>query len=232
MSIYTWPSHFTTDEPGTDVPDEEWSPNFRNPVTQGVGVIGSAGMAEIKPHHAKGIRQGLKQLRDYLSESQQTRTARPARAQVFGQGIPPGSEPARRSVWLITYLPEPENTKSPQRLRLYAHRLNPRLLMQWPMPGLDSMTLYRRELGVLSLTGRGFPTLNEPDRFGRAVEGPIRQRFIATFKRPGDPRYRQAQGSHGPDILWRELAGLFQELANVTGDTYWREVAEELSQHP
>ncbi|MGC0236629.1 hypothetical protein [Arthrobacter sp. SD76] len=54
----------------------------------------------------------------------------------------------------------------------------------------------------------------------------MRDRFAGAFQRPLAGRQRVRR--KGPDVLWRELGDLFRELADETGDGYWREVADAL----
>jgi hypothetical protein len=61
--------------------------------------------------------------------------------------------------------------------------------------------------------------------FGLAAES-----WCEKFARLQRANYRgRLPGRRGPDVLWRELEDLLRELADETGDIYWREVADELS---
>lgn len=142
----------------------------------------------------------------------------------------PNTRPERRSIWLITYLPSPAGTNTPTHVRVFAHKLKrEELLKKGPIPPLDDLVLSRRELPAVGLPPSiPFPSLARPDMFGLAVESIVRDAFEKSYGRPGAPPYKQAVGRHGPDVLWRELAGLFRELAEETGERYWRELAEEL----
>lgn len=189
---------------------EEWSTDFQQPFRAETGVT-EPGLAEIKPHKAAAIRKGLSQLREYLQKS----------------------DPTRRSVWLITYLPQPLNKNKPTHVRIFAHKLKAdELKGSGPIPTLDSLLLSRRELmPPLALPDAiPFPRLTRPDMFGLAVEPYVRRRFAGAYGRPH--MGRQKLGRKGPDVLWNELAGLFRELAAETGDAYWRELSDELLAGP
>ena len=196
-----------------------------------------AGFAEIKPDNPAAIRDGLNQLRAYLRQSEAAQgaagsTSRPAWMS--------GTEPKRESIWLITYRPWP-NPTSPTRLRVFAYEVDrARLLRRDPtnksndpkrdrLPPTKEMVKAPRELlPMVDLPPTiPFPSPSRPDMFGLAVESLVRQKFGLTYKRAN---YRgRRPGVRGPDVLWRELEELFRELADETGDTYWREVADELS---
>lgn len=210
--------------------EEEWSPDFRKPTRVTTGVTG-AGLAEIKPHKARAIRKGLQQLRDYLQQSEKQRAGSSALAAAWLRAGVGGREPERTSVWLVTYVPSPENSINPKHVRVFAHKLRHDVLRgHAALPSLDALTLSRRELPMVALPSQiPFPGLNRPDMFGLAVEDLVRQGFATAYGRPGDPKHRQAHGLQGPDVLWREMASLYRELAEETGDHYWRELSEELS---
>lgn len=186
----------------------EWSPYHQTPLRSGTGIT-EPGLAEIKPHKAAAIRKGLQQLRDYLQRMQ-------------------GSAPVRRSVWLITYLPWPSNTNSPSHLRVFAHKVKREdLLKKGPLPSLDALTLSRRELPRVPLPKYiAFPSLARPDMFGLAVEPIVRDIFARQYQRPRT--HEDPAGTHGADVLWREMSDHFRALGDETGDSYWRELAEEL----
>lgn len=204
-----------------------WSPSFRNPIGR-LGSMSKTGIAEIKPHKDAQIRKGLYQLRNYL----------------FQMGYP-----RRRrveSAWLLTYLPGPAAGSSRQvgpTIQVLAHRINrakllpptitsdAALLRAAPPPDLSTLTEFRAALKPLHLprflpSTMPFPTLAHPDMFGLAVEDPIRKQFrehfgITVLKMPVTRA----------DVQW-ELAQLYGELARATGDSYWREVAGELTNAP
>lgn len=207
---------------------EEWSPDFREPKRADTGIT-EPGLAEIKPHKAPAIRKGLQQLREYLQKSESRHKAATSPGTAFRQSGPSGGEPARMSVWLVTYLPWPSDTNQPTHVRIFAHKLRrDELLRNGPLPGLESLTLSRRELPRVELPPSiPFPRLSAPDMFGMAVEPRVRDQFAKVYRRP--QTHRQALGRKGADVLWRELAGLFAELANETGDGYWRELSDELT---
>jgi len=188
-------------------------------------------MAEIKPHKAKAIREGLQQLRRYLKESDQQRASHSKLAAAWLRAGIGRREPERTSVWLLTYLPTPENSLNPRHIRVFAHELKQDMLRgSARLPSLKDLTRARRELPKLQLPPKiNFPGLDKAAMFGLAVEDVIRKGFGQAYGRPGDPRHRQAHGLHGPDMLWRETASLYRELAAETGDRYWRELSEELS---
>lgn len=207
---------------------EEWSKDFREPKREKTGIT-EPGLAEIKPHKAPAIRKGLRQLRLYLQKSESQRGATTPLGSAFRRAGLPGSEPARTSVWLITYLPSPTNANQPTHVRIFAHKLRREALLEkGPLPGLESLTLSRRELPSVKLPPNiPFPRLSAPDMFGLAVEPYVRDQFATTYGRPRDKF--QTLGSKGPDVLWLELADLFRELANETGEDYWNELSDELS---
>ncbi|MET1087155.1 MAG: hypothetical protein ABWY04_08545 [Arthrobacter sp.] len=196
-----------------------------------------AGFAEIKPDNPAAIRDGLNQLRSYLRQSE---AAQGAAGSTSRPAWMIGSEPKRESVWLITYLPWP-NTTAPSHLRVFAYEVNrDRLLLRDPkniykdpkkdrLPPTKDLVKPRRELlpMVVLPPTIPFPSPSRPDMFGLAVESLVREKFGLEYKRAN---YRgRLPGRRGPDVLWRELEDLFRELADETGDTYWREVADELS---
>lgn len=205
--------------------------------------ITTAGLAEIKPHNDAAIRKGLYQLRAYLQQSDAARGAGgpgggsgggSGGAQHGGTGGAKrqawmaGSEPERKSVWLITYQPW-SASGAPTHVRVFAHELKrDALVRKGPLPRLDQLLLSRRELPKVVLPKTmPFPHPGKPDLFGLAVEPLVRDRFAQEYQRPLAKRQRLAR--RGPDVLWRELEDLFRELADETGDAYWREVAEVLS---
>lgn len=183
------------------------------------------GFAEIKPHHDAAIRQGLHQLRLYLRQSESAR-GKPFPGVSKRAGWIIGAEPQRTSIWLITYAPLPP--ANPTRLRIVAHQLNRTELLKDPIPRLDRLLVSRHVLPLVDLPRTiPFPSPSRADMFGLAVESMVRERFGLVFRRP---TYRgRRPGVRGPDVLWRELADLYRELAAETGDTYWREVADELA---
>lgn len=192
--------------PYTSEIQEEWSTDFQRPFRAETGVT-EPGLAEIKPHKKPAIRKGLYQLRKYLQKS----------------------APARKSVWLITYLPQPLNKNKPTHVRIFAHKLKAdELRASGPLPTLDSLLLSRRELDpLIELPPKiPFPTLDKPDMFGLVIEDYVRDRFERAYGRPRAKKV--VPGRKGADVLWNELAGLFRELAAETGDTYWRELSDEL----
>lgn len=205
---------------------EEWSLDFRQPRREMTGIT-EAGLAEIKPHKAAAIRKGLQQLRDYLKGSEVVRRGNNPLSTAFPWAVP-AREPERKSVWLITYLPWPANAEAPTHVRLFAHKLRREaLLAEGKIPDLDHLTLSRRELPKIKLPKSiPFPPLTAPDMFGLAVEPLVRRGFAEVYQRPGT--HQQRQGRKGADILWGELADLFRELADETGDAYFRELADEL----
>lgn len=184
----------------------EWSTDFQRPFRAETGIT-QPGLAEIKPHKAPAIRKGLLQLRNYLQKS----------------------EPNRKSVWLITYLPQPAGSDKPTHVRIFAHKLRAEeLRARGPLPPLDRLLLSRRELSPpLALPATiPFPRLTRPDMFGLAVEPYVRSRFATAYGRPHT--HHLPPGRKGADVLWNELAGFFRELAAETGDSYWRELSDEL----
>jgi hypothetical protein len=194
-----------------------------------------AGIAEIKPDNPGAIRAGLNQLRSYLRQSEAAQgPAMPGRPAWMT-----GSEPKRETVWLLTYRPWP-NASAPTQLRVFAYEVDrARLLQRDPknksndpkkdrLPPTTDLVKAPRELPMVDLPLTiPFPRPNKPDMFGLAVERLVREKFGLVYKRA---RYRGGfPGRKGPDVLWRELEDLFRELADETGDTYWCEVADELS---
>lgn len=201
-----------------------------------MGLTGSpvtaAGLAEIKPHNDAAIRKGLYQLRAYLLQSNAVRgTGKPSGGPPSAGAKRPawiaGSEPARTSVWLVTYSPWSQKGP-PTHVRVFAHELKAtELLKKGPLPALDRLLVSRRELPKIELPKvMPFPHPSKHGLFGLAVEPLVRDRFAGAFQRPLAGRQRVRR--KGPDVLWRELGDLFRELADETGDGYWREVADAL----
>lgn len=195
----------------------------------GVGTITGPGLAEIKPNNGPGIRKGLYQLRAYLQQSDAARRTGQAAGGAKRPAWMAGSEPERKSVWLVTYSPWSEKSGPPSHVRVFAHELKrDELLKKGPLPSLERLLISRRELPKVKLPKvMEFPHPNKPDLFGLAVEPYVRERFGQEYQRP--LKNRQRLRRKGPDVLWRELEDLFRELAEETGDIYWREVADELS---
>lgn len=187
------------------------------------------GIAEIKPDNPPAIREGLYQLRAYLRQSEIARGTLKAGAAQRPAWIN-GIEPERTSVWLITYLPLPKKSANPAQLKIVAHELKRDELLKdrRHLPSLESLLISRHVLPLVALPPTmPFPSPDKADMFGLAVESIVREKFGLTYKRAV---YRgRRPGLRGPDVLWRELQGLYRELAEETGDTYWREVADELS---
>lgn len=192
---------------------------------KGPETITDAGLAEIKPDNPAAIRKGLNQLRDYVKQSKAARSRAGAPRQAWMQG----SEPERNSIWLVTYSPWSAKPGPPTHVRVFAHQVNGSELVKGSsLPGIDRLILSRRELPKVELPKMiPFPHPKKADLFGLTVESYVRDAFAQAYKRP---RQRpQRPGRKGPDVLWRELEELFRELAEETGDGYWREVADELS---
>lgn len=200
----------------------------------GSGLVDAPGLAEIKPESPQGIRAGLHQLRTYVCQSERARGGPPCGTPKTGGKTHraawiSGTEPQRSSVWLITYLPWPDRQK-PSHVRVFAYEVErARLLAKGPLPPTQSLLKSRRELAKVPIPETmKFPVpVEQPDMFGLAIERHVRDEFRSKFRRALDRR--QDVGRQGPDVLWLELADLFRELAAETGDTYWREVADELS---
>jgi hypothetical protein len=196
--------------------------------------ITTAGLAEIKPDNGQTIRSGLSQLRDYVRQSDAVRRAGPGSKAGRPSWIT-GNEPKRESVWLITYRPWPSGSAATH-VRVFADEVDrARLLHKDPTtkdrlpPTKDLVKPPRELLPMVALP----PTIpfpipdKQPDMFGLAVEPYVRKKFGLAYKRAN---YRgRIPGRKGPDVLWRELEDLFRELADETGDGYWREIADELS---
>ncbi|KQQ90786.1 hypothetical protein [Arthrobacter sp. Leaf137] len=201
----------------------------------GQGPLKGPGLAEIKPESPAGIRAGLYQLRDYVWQNKYALGTKPSAAAArAGKGRPAtwmtGKEPDRREVWLITYLPWPDR-RSPTHVQVFVYEVDRTKLPEMgPLPATKSLVLYRRELSKIKLDKFiPFPSPDkQPEMFGLAVEDRVRTEFGQAYKRSN---YRgRLPGRKGPDVLWRELGDLFRELADETGDGYWREVADELMQ--
>lgn len=193
-------------------------------LTVGGKAVGGPGLAEIKPHNDAAIRKGLYQLQRYVQQSAAARGTSTGKRPAWMAG----SEPDRTSVWLVTYSPWSDKGP-PTHVRVFAHELKrDDLLKKGPLPSLERLLVSRRELAKVELPKTmPFPHPGKPDLFGLAVEPLVRQRFAGTFHRPQQRPQRLRR--KGPDVLWRELGDLFRELADETGDRYWREVANELS---
>lgn len=191
------------------------------------------GLAEIKPENGPAIRDGLNQLRSYLRQSEAAQgPAKHGRTNRAAWIV--GSEPKRESVWLITYSPWPDRV-SPSHLRVFAREVDRKKLLHKDSrddrlpPTKDLVKSFRELPNMIKLPkSLDFPTpAEQPDMFGLAVEPLVRLEFGKAYKRAN---YRgRRPGVRGPDVLWRELEELFRELADETGDAYWREVADELS---
>lgn len=187
-----------------------WDLRFRTPVNEKTRITKS-GIAEIKPHKADRIKEGLYQLQDYMRQAR----------------------PTRETAWLITYLPDPVGTPFPKRLRIFAHQLNTTkldALRPRDKKSLEDLVIARRELCPVALpASKYFPSITKADWFGHAVEGMVRDEFRAAYGRPGNPRYKQQeQYGRGPDILWMEVAELVHELAEQTGDAFLHELSTEM----
>lgn len=194
--------------------------------------IKTPGLAEIKPENGPAIREGLNQLRDYVRQSEVTRGMRKPDSRTRRAAWISGKEPARESVWLITYLPWPGKS-APTHLRVFAYevkrdRLLANDLRNDRLPPTKDLLKSRRELGMIMLPKKmDFPTPDRADMFGLAVEPLVRDEFRKKYQRVYEKRQEVAR--KGPDVLWLELADLFRELADETGDRYWSEVADELA---
>jgi hypothetical protein len=115
-------------------------------------------------------------------------------------------------------------------VRVFAHKVDEVELVKGASPpNVDRLLLSRRELLPKIELPKfiPFPHPRKADMFGLAVESCVRDTFAKAYQRPFKERQRVAR--KGPDVLWRELEDLFRELAEETGDAYWREVADELS---
>jgi len=203
----------------------------------GFGPLKHPGLAEIKPESPENIRAGLYQLREYVWQSRYARGKKPSPAAVRagrakrGTWIT-GQEPERQEIWLLTYLPRPDRRR-PTHVRVFAYKVKQEGLPEdGLLPPTKDLLMPRRELKDIELDKYiPFPKPDEqPDMFGLAVEDLVRKEFGRVYKRAN---YRgRLPGHRGPDVLWREMADLFRELAVQTGDGYWSEVADELSLGP
>lgn len=167
--------------------------------------IDRAGHAEIKPHSHAGIRDGFVQLR---------------RSKVSGPKI------------LITYRPVDSGGKAvqtgrPAKVQVFATKLTDLT----PAKLLSGATWWN--LDGVPPPGSVLPTLDNPPLFGAAVEESVRNKFRDEVLAKNSPPHtmRLGVGGHrsGPDVLWDELAGMYQELARELRDPFYAEVAAELA---
>jgi hypothetical protein len=201
----------------------------------GSGPIDAPGLAEIKPESPQSIRAGLYQLREYLWMSEYARGRTPSKGaekradQAKRATWLAGKKPDRTSIWLVTYLPWPDRA-APQHVRVFAYEVRREQLPEiGPLPSTTTVLKSRRELTPVKLDKYlPFPTPDkQPDMFGLAVEPLVRTEFRKNYDRVSAKI--QDLGRQGPDVLWLELADLFRELADETGDGYWGELADELA---
>ncbi|NHU43005.1 hypothetical protein [Rhodococcus sp. A14] len=162
-----------------------------------------AGIAEIKPHTAAGQRSGLDQLRKYKS-------LHPDRPQ-----------------WLITYLPINESGSPVRSGRAGAVKIFARSV-DWPGGGRGAYRLGSLEIvGTKKLPGLiAFPRVDQPGFFGHAVEKHVRAHLFRSINRKAVRGTGGAQP--GPDVMWKELAALYGELARIVPDPLYAEIAAEL----
>lgn len=175
----------------------------------GPAAITGPGLAEIKPHHVRGMRSGLAQLKVRLR-----------------------THPGHPALWLVTYQPLPAEGGRVRRVRIVAHEVDPARLRA--ATSLSDPTAFLRCRTVLAtplLPGTmPFPDpMARPALFGLAVEDLVRRAFVGAFPRTGTKGLPAGGERPGPDILWRELADLYREVAVQTGDRYWSDLAGELA---
>jgi len=181
-------------------------PPMRDDVTKMKAVL-PKGKAEIKPHNLNGIRAGLEQLAD-----------QPAK--------PPFAGPRM----LITYRPVDADDKAvnagqPVSVQVYATDY---------VAGVTASDLLNRYkwwfLGKVPVPKRVTVKLENRGVFGAVMEGPVRRLFRGTVLLP--PRKLEPGTGgwrHGPDVVWKELAELYRELAQEMRDPFYAEVAAELA---
>lgn len=162
--------------------------------------IKSSGYAEIKPHHLRGMRAGMCQLA--LNPDTGTRI-------------------------LITYLPvrngHPVETGTPDGVRVLARKFvqfTNATVLENPNEWWD----------IGSVPPPKNVTLNDRQKFGLAIEEPVRQLFHAqVIKHPRTIRRSPSNYRTGPDVLWNELADFYAELGRELRDPLYTELALELS---
>ncbi|MGI5216523.1 hypothetical protein [Nocardia sp. CA-290969] len=176
---------------------------------------GGPGIAEVKPHTDTGIRQGLAQLRSY-------RYGDGKKPPLFAGGVQ----------LLVTYVPIDASGKPVRRGRAAAVRVYARSVT-WPPRERSGPVV----LGPLQQAGTRrlpevlpFPRVDESGYFGHAVEKFVRGHLHRISGRPAVRGYGGPRS--GPDIVWKELAALYGELARATGDPAFAQLATELATRP
>lgn len=164
---------------------------------------GVPGMVEIRPHNDRGRRRGAADLRTRMR----------------------GGPWAGHDGWLVTYVAlgadgNPLSRGRPAAVRLLAEQVG----------GPSPSGVF--DLGVVPLPATiPFPRVDLPGFFGSAVEEPIRQRLTELLVRHARRTVDTATGgaTPGPDLVWREVAQMYGELAQQLRDPFLAELADELA---
>lgn len=183
--------------PATTRPSDRPTPRITGP-----------GLAEIKPHHPRAIREGLGQLHARLR----------------------GPYTRHPDYWLLTYRAQPAGADRPSSVRIVAHRIDPQALGRLgPAGDRSRLITATTEFDAPLPPVIRFPPTSQPAMFGMAVEDVVRSAFGKRFRRVADRALPAGGNRPGPDVLWKELAEFYRELAAETGDGYWSALADELA---
>jgi len=178
-------------------------------------IITGPGIAEIKPHTEKQIRQAHRQLATELATS---------RGRKY------------KAALIVTYRPVGRTTGDGTPVEVYAtaYRPNAQRPTSAPLPEYlrgpwwDLSTVHvPRTIGV---------NLADRSVFGAAAERAVRTRFGQFLEQPPHRRSRavttppyKSPNEPGSDIEWTEIAEMYAELARSTNDEFLAELANELA---
>jgi hypothetical protein len=185
------------------------------------GEPGWPGCGEIKAHNQKGIVKGLEQLRTSCHGESRHRiliTYLPVAGSSFQ---PQDSGKAKRVLVMATFVTRDYSLMT-------AEQQVERVLDQrWYL--VEDMLLKPAEVAGIAMD---LATRNRA-QFGNVMHTLVEKAFDQRVLQLNPPRKRQAEHRPGSgksiDLLWSELAGLYDELARELGDPFFAELASELA---
>jgi hypothetical protein len=165
--------------------------------------LGKTGHAEIKPHHLRGIRDGLRQLdRSKVTGPKVLITYRPLNS---GSRIAQTGVPALLQMFMTC----PKKGAKPPEV----------LAGQW------------WKLGSVKPPPQVALTVDNPGLFGAGIEDFVRNHFCERVLQPRGHRMHPNTGGNrrGADVLWDELAEMYGELGRELRDPFYAELAVALA---
>jgi hypothetical protein len=200
--------------------------------------IKGAGIAEVKPHNEPNIRDAHNSLLTRPFPPWLPTSPPPIKLIITYRphpwddawNPPPGSPARVRSGWKRP----PEYSAFPTHVDVFAVAHNPNLAKG----GEGIVTRYLRDAEwawVGRAPVRPLPVdLRNRSVFGSAGEALARETFDAALRRGTNPQrrvvnLRKSGHAVGADVIWREMAEMYGELARTTNDEFLGELANELA---